>query len=145
MPSTIVKPVADRLKAIAEGLAVTPTVKGYRWAPARIDKLPAIVVEPPELRRPDPEQGESQLGAEDWNLSFPVVVYVDLREAEMAQDRAVEIVEALIAALDDDTSLIALGCEDVELIEAEPIVIDDKARPMFAYRCTVELTRLVAG
>lgn len=144
MPSTIVQPVADRLKQIAEGLAVTPTVKAYRWAPARLSQVPAIVIEPPDIGRPDPEEGESQLGAEDWDMSFPVVVYVDLREGEKAQARAVELVEALITAIDDDPTLAGLA-SDVELVEAESFVIEDAQRPLFAYRCTVALTRLVAG
>jgi len=144
MASTIVDPVAERLKTLVQGLGVIPAPKVYWPAPARITAPISIVIEPPDLIRGGLDQPEPEIGSEAWTMNFPLVIYVDLREAEKAQDRAVELVEALIAKTDDDPTLQNLsGVDDTALTEAETFVVDDQTKPLFGYRCTIEVLRLV--
>lgn len=146
MASSIVIPTADRIVTVLEGLALTPAFKAYRWAPgaAGMSKLPAAVVELPTVARGEELDRRSQLGAEGWEMSFPVSLYFDLREAQAAADRAAEYVEAFIVAVD----AAALSVADPTIVESfvadsEPVVVPDEARPMLRYECTLELFKVV--
>ena len=146
MTSTTVQPTADLIAAVLAGLAVTPTVKSYRWdiGMAGLDALPAAIIGIPEVRRIAVEGFESQLGSRDWHLTYPIHIYVDLAEAVTAQVQVVDILEAFIKAVDTDT-LQAQDATiiDAKVIEAIPAEYVDAARPMLAYECRLELLKLV--
>jgi len=136
MASTILSPTAD----VVVGFLNDNGFHGYKWA--RLDyNLPAGVVELPTVDR---RAENSQLGSEDWDMEFPVVLYFDLSEAESSQELAAEQVEAFIAAVDANPSLgSATIVDDAVVTSAVPSFDLDGARPMVVYTCTLELTKLV--
>jgi hypothetical protein len=85
-PSTVIVPLADALKQMLEGLDFAPAVKAYRWAPSMVATVPAAVIDIPEVRRTGIDEPEEQLGSDDWTLTFPVELLVDLAVAETATD-----------------------------------------------------------
>lgn len=136
MASTVITPIANRIVTELAALGVSPSVKGYRWAPHDLDALPAGVVELPRVRRRGTDEPERQLGSNDWFLDFPVVLYFDLSEAQFSQDQAVDTVEAFIKAVDANPTLTAT-VEDAVVSEVEPSIVDDKNRPLVAFECLV--------
>jgi hypothetical protein len=144
MASTVLDPVAERIKAKLAELNVITADERHKWAPASIGVLPAGVIEMPTIARTSPGQAESQLGSNDWTLTFPVTLYFELDEATAAQTQATETVEAFIKAIDDDPSLGDPSIiEDAKVILAAPSILDDDARAMIAYDCELQIVKLV--
>jgi hypothetical protein len=83
-PSTVIVPLADALKTLLEGLDFAPAVKAYRWAPSQLATGTAAVIDIPEVRRTGVDEPEEQLGSDDWTITFPVELLVDLAVAETA-------------------------------------------------------------
>jgi hypothetical protein len=140
--SSILTPLADALLEAARGLG-SEGVKGYRWPPRELAKLPAAVVELPGVERTPVDAPEDHLGQRDWKPSFPVIFYFDLSAAESSQDEAVEIVEAFIAAIDEDPSLGGL-CQEAKAVEAAfAEYVEDEARPVIRWPVRVEILKFV--
>ena len=116
--------VADAIAAAISGL--TPSTYAHRWDPAfaGIDRVPAGIVLPPE--RIDAMANRAQLGSRDWRVDWPVLLYVDCARLPSAQTRAMETVEALIAAIDADDTL-GGEVEQARVISAAAIDIDESA------------------
>jgi hypothetical protein len=143
--STTVDPIAAAITTVVGALAVTPAVTGKKWDPgvAGFDSLlPVGVVGMPELRRTEIDSPESQLGSNDWNITYPVGLYFDLSEASYSQAQAVEVVEAFITAIDANPYL-GGTVSDAKVTEARPEEILDQKRSLLAYRCRVEVQKLV--
>jgi hypothetical protein len=139
-PSTVIVPLADALHALLEGLDFQPTVKAYRWAPSMVGDVPAAVIDIPEVRRTGVDEPEEQLGSDDWTLTYPVELLVDLAVAETAQTRAVELLEAFIAAVDANPSLGFPIVDDSKVTAGTPSFdLSDQARPLLTYDCEVEV------
>lgn len=143
MSSTTLSPIATALKTKLETLtASTEAVKGHAKPPRELDACPCGVVEIPTIERIDPDEAESQLGTNDWHIVFPVTLYVDLSEADYSIGQAIEFVEAWIKAIDADPQLSGTVL-DCKVTSAEPLVIDDTARPLLAYETSVAIWALV--
>ena len=148
MASTVITPIADAIADVLTGLAVTPTVKGRTWDPGLtgIDKVPCGIVGPPELRRTALDDSETQLGALDWYLDYPVIIGVDLDVAPSSASQLVEIVEAFVKAIDADQTL-GLGAFCDQAIVSEffgPERSDpESGRPLYFYAGTVTVRALV--
>lgn len=148
MSSTTVEPTANLIAAVLAALAVDPVVKAYTWQTGMsgIGALPAAIVDAPTIERTEVEQAESQLGSNDWTMTFPVYIFVDLKVAKTAASRIVEIVEAFVKAIDAG----GLTVSDPSIIEAKVVsstpldAEDQQARPLLAYDCRVEVLKLVA-
>lgn len=146
MASTILDPTATLIAAVLSGLAVTPTVKAYATDPgyAGLDALPAGVVGVPEIDRQDVQERESQLGTNDWTITYPVALFFDLADTATAQAQATQTVEAFIKAIDTATlSVSDATIEDAKVVSATPDEIADSARPMLVYDCRVVVFKLV--
>jgi hypothetical protein len=139
MASVVIDPIADRIKAVLDAL-----VSAAYWPPVAMpDALPAAVVQPPTVRRVAPEDGESQMGADDWRIDFSVSAYFDLADTGTAQTAGVEFFEAFVSAVDNDPTLagtvldakVTTGSPDYDRIS--------ERRPVFIYECTVETFCLV--
>ena len=146
MSSTRFLPVAEIIAAAGE--QVTLVEKSYATDPgmAGLTKLPALVVGFPTLRRVGVEQSESEVGRNDWRISFPVALYVDLRKLDDTADRILEALEELVEIIDDpDTWDADPSIIDWALTVAEPVEILDESRPLMSYECRVELLKLVAA
>lgn len=147
MASTVLSPTADLIVTVINGLTTSETVKATRWDPGTgtgFDKLPAASVGVPTIRRVGVDQPESQIGSRDWEITYPVIFYIDLGEARYAQALAVEIVEAFIKAIDTNTLQASDGSiVDAKVTEAAPAEYVDDARPLLAYETTLELLKLV--
>lgn len=139
MASTILDPVADAIKVLIADLAVTPTMKAYKWAPGMtgLDAVPAGVVDLPRVRRTGVDQAEDHLGQDDWSMEFPVVLYFDLSEAFESQARAAEVVEAFIKAVDANPTLTST-VQEAKVIDSEPFTVTDHPMAELGYRCRVE-------
>jgi hypothetical protein len=145
MASSVITPVADRLKAVLEGLAVTPVVTAYRWTPPRLGGTgPFGVVELPRIERTGVDEPERELGSDDWLITYPVVLYVDLKDPDRDQERAVELLEAFTAALDENPSMGDATIDDTKVTAGDPSVdLIGESRPMLAYECEVQVLKRV--
>jgi len=142
------QPVADAIASVLAGLAPelwTPADAGTcKWSPRDLDSVPAVVVEVPTIRRPEPdEQDLIGLGSNGWVLEFPVTFYFDLSEASYAQTEAVAYVDAAILAIDANRGLGIPTVIDTAMVAAEPTVVEDRARPLMAYECQVHVLKAV--
>ena len=144
MASTVLDPTAVLVAAVLDGLAVTPTVKGYAVDPGMtgLDSLPCGVVGPPTIERRVVDEGDSQIGSRDWNLTFPVTLFFDLADTATAQAQATQTVEAFITAVDTATlSVSDASIEDAVVAVATPVEILNDARPMLAYECSLAVLK----
>ena len=146
--STVIEPTAALIAALAETVSVTMSsgtrnLKGYVWDPASLDEVPACVVGPPDVRERDLEESESQLGAVDWFMDFPVSLYFDLDEAGKAQGQMVEALEAFKKAIIADPSLGVASILETKVTGSERSFWPDRARPLCGYYCTVSVFRIV--
>jgi hypothetical protein len=147
MSSTIFTPIAE-LIADAALAAIDELSNAHAKDPgmAGLGRLPALVVGLPTLRRTGVEGSESEVGRDDYRITFPVNVYVDLNNAPRAAEDAVVLLEQLVAVIDDpDTWDPDPAVIDFKLTVAEPVEILDEARPLLSYECRVELLKLVAA
>lgn len=143
MPSTIILPVAQHLADISTALTFPSPIKAYVWAPGDLDALPAFVVEPPSGARTDPDEAESQLFTNDWDLDFTCTFYTDLEEAVAAQDRLVELVELYVRAIDSDEQLGGL-CNSAKVTHFEkPAELQDTARSLLFTELNVAVQKFV--
>lgn len=148
MPA-VLTPVGDALAAVLAGITLTPPVTvewaaDRRWAPTRIGSTPAIVINVPTVRRTGLDEGEREIGSEDWLLTFGVDVYVDLKLPARDQQRAIDVVEAVIAAVDANHTLGDPTIDDTKVTAAEPAQdLSDEARPLLTYDLTVEVWKRV--
>lgn len=144
--STIVEPTAGLLATLAETVEVTMSngtraLKGYTWEPREFDTVPAAAVGPPSVRRAGLDEGERELGSDDWYLDYPVSLYFDLDEAAKAQGQMAEALEAFVKAVDTDPSLGSALIDDCKVTSAEPFVEDGRQRTLCGYLCTVAVLR----
>jgi hypothetical protein len=137
--SAVLAPLADALKEKVEGLGG----KGYRWSPRELDHLPAAVIEMPTVTRTQLDAPEDHLGQKDWRPTFPVVFYFDLSEAQSSQDRAVDLVEEFVLAIDEDPSLGGL-CQEAKAVEVlPPEILEGEARPEIRWAVQVEVLKFI--
>ena len=139
MASTILAPLAKALVGKAEELGA----KGYLWAPRELSSLPAAVVELPSVERTPVDAPEDHLGQKDWRPTFQMVFYFDLETAQSSQDKAVELVEALVLAIDEDPTLGGL-CQEAKAVEAEPPeFVEDESRPVIRWSVRVQILKFI--
>lgn len=139
MASTIIEPVADALKSLIEGLGIT----SYRWAPHMMDALPVAVIDIPAVQRTALGGAETEMGRDDWLLTFPVAFYFDLSDAMTTQRAAVEVFEAFVAAVDADPDLSSL-VDEARVTSGEPVLdLTRDRRPLYVIECSVETLALV--
>jgi len=151
--STVITPVGDALAALLQTITFTPTLHVHwdtandtRWAPSRLRDVPAVTIDIPTVRRTALDEGERELGSDDWLLTFPVSLYVDLKVAGRDQQRAVELLEAVIAAIDANRTLGIPTIDDTKLVAGEPSLTSfssDQARPLVEYECEVQVWKRV--
>lgn len=143
MNSEILEPIAEKLAEIAGGL---DTNKGIVWAPKDTGSRPAAVVELPSINRSELDRAEDHLGQDDWTLNYWVVFYFDLsRRPQDAQVKAAAIVEAWIAAVDEQPSLGLDGLvQEAKVVEAaEPEFFDNDSKPVIRWRTRVGVLAFV--
>lgn len=145
MASTIIQPVADRLKTLLEGLALPTSLKvpASGWQRDHLAKLPAAEIELPDIGRTDIEEAESQLGSNDWDLDFVVSLWFDLREPTVAQQRLAEAIEKWVAAVDGESWASVPGVLEAKVLRAERVYQLEKQRTLVGYETTVRVFRLV--
>jgi hypothetical protein len=150
MSNVILKPIGDRLAAIATTLTVgAEAVKGYYPSPgmAGLAHRPAVLVIAPAGGRTKPDESERQLYTNDWEIEFRCQLVVNLRKAETAQAQMVELIETWVLAIDADRSLGISGLLDASVVDwTEPGIADDgKANPLLVCDTHLELVQFVAS
>ena len=146
MPSTTLEPLAVAVANLLGGLSVSEGLKAYAHDPgfAGLDALPCAVVGIPRLGRVGVDQPESQLGARDWFVTFPVTLYFDIADATATAKLALEYVEAFIKQVDSESLQASDGTVlDSKVTSAEPAEIVNTHRPLLAYECDLEIWKLV--
>jgi hypothetical protein len=141
MASTILQPVADRLAAILQGLELG--VNTWAQPDLRFDRAGAAEIEIPDITRTPLEQPESQLGADDWDLEFPVSLWVNMTQADTAQQRLAALVEAWITAVDADIQLGGLVLEARVTTARRVYGTTGNGRPLVGYETAVAVLKLV--
>lgn len=139
MASTILDPVADAIEDLIDGISLN----GHKWTPKDLGAVPAGVVGLPRGNRVGVDEAESQLGSEDWYLTYPTALFFDLSEAQFSQAQAVEKLEAFISAIDDNPTL-AGTVLDAKVTNFEAEIVQDTNRPLLSYVCDVEVLKPVA-
>lgn len=146
MSSTLFLPIAEIIAGAGDQVDLVK--KAYARDPgmAGMTQLPALVVGFPTLRRQGVEEPESEVGSNDWRLSYPVSLFFDLHKAEVTAERILEALEQLVEAIDNpDTWEADQSIIDWALTVAEPVEILDESRSLMSYECRVELLKLVAA
>lgn len=144
MPDAI-QPIADAIAELARTIGLT--VPDDTWTVGHVHP-PAAEIELPDVRRTAPEESESQLGWDDWDLDFPVTIWVDLTKPTEAQKRLKNYLEAFIAAVDADRSL-GLSTNpqvvDSSVLSAERVyaVGEGRSRALVGYETVVAVQALV--
>lgn len=146
MASTILRPPADALAAILDGLNLTPVTKGHTWAPASLTGSgPWGVVELPGFERHEPEEAEDEMGTDTWHIEYPVTLYVPLSDAPRDQERMAELVESFVRAVDADHTLGGV-CREAVVAEAErPTFTEDRNRVLIVCETTVAVLKYVVS
>lgn len=134
-------PPAQALVDVLNAISVT----GHLWSPKTLSGPgPHGVVGIPSVERTPIEERESQLGADDWTLSYPVVLYFELNDITTAQLAGVDKVEEFITAIDQNAGL-GGQCIEAKVTRSEPVIVEGagNAKPHLTYECTVDVLRLV--
>lgn len=142
----VLDPVAVLIATLAEGLSVSPPVKGYSHDPgfAGLDSLPAAVVGLPTIQRTGVDEAETQFGTDDWYISYPVSLIFDLADLTVTHDQATQTVEAFIRAIDTASlSVSDASILDAKVTEATPTQVVDDARPVLTYELKLEVHKIV--
>jgi hypothetical protein len=125
------------------GISPATSFSAHRWAPTDLE-LPCAVIEIPRLERSSADGEERvSLGANGWLITYPVTLYFELTTISDAQLLAVAYLTAFVQAVDDDRGLSGT-CLDASVVAAEPVIVRDEARAMFAYECQVQILKEVA-
>jgi hypothetical protein len=140
MASTILQPVADHAAVMLKALGLG--VNTWTGASLQMGDAGAAEIEIPDIGRTGVEQAESQLGSYDWDLEFPVTIWVNLTETARSQQRLVELVERWIAAVDADPTLGGLVLE-AKVTQAKR-QYQLAQRPLVGYETTLAALKLVA-
>ncbi len=100
--------IADTAEAIAatlqHSLSDAVTVDAYESAGHGFD-APYVVVGLPDLELPTYEQAETELGAYDWPVFWPVTLCVDFDGEDDATRQALALTEQIISAFHADPKL----------------------------------------
>jgi hypothetical protein len=137
--STIIQPIADHAGLMLKALGLGVNV----WADDELTMgaAGAAEIEIPDLGRTGVEERESQLGFYDWDLEFPVTIWVNLTQGARAQQRLVAVVEAWIAAVDADPTLGGLVLE--AKVTSAKRQYQLAKRPLVGFETTLAALRLV--
>ncbi len=133
--------IAEAIAQIARDLPLDPPLKAYTDPPSSIFKMPCVVVDIPEINRRNVEEGESEVGSYDWRLTYPVGIFVELRESGAAHLYARHAAELFIRAIDESFELAAL-VTDAVVTNARPEYELERERPAVLYVCTVDVFAL---
>lgn len=148
MASTLLQPVADKLAGLIAGIATTPPFNVPRntdgtnaWAPRALGGTgPWAVIEIPDVDRTPLDQGERELGSDDWFLTYDVTLYFDFKVLDRDQARAVTLLEAFIVAVDTTPSLGIAQIDDTKVVKATKAYdLSNESRPLLAYECEVQV------
>ena len=104
---------------------------------------PCVMVGAVDVERTGVEEAESELGRDDWSMSWALTLYVALNDPATAYSDARILVGRLIAAFDADQKL---GGEVLEakLVSAEMGVNDDdENRRLIVVECELEALALM--
>jgi hypothetical protein len=139
LTSSIIQPIADHACTILKALGLGVNV----WADDELTMGAngAAEIEIPDLGRTGVEERESQLGFYDWDLEFPVTIWVNLTQGPKAQQRLVAVTEAWIAAVDADPTLGGLVLE--AKVTGAKRQYQLAKRPLVGFETTLAALRLV--
>jgi hypothetical protein len=144
MASTVVQPIADSIAAIIDALTFDPPVKAYATPPPMLEGHgPFAVVEFPTLHRRQLNDGETEIGSNDWFPTYPVVLYVDLKVARRDSERVIALVEQFVLAIDANPGLNNDTVDDSVVTTSDPFIYVENKRPFLAYECEVQVYKRV--
>lgn len=141
--------LATAAKAAVEAAGITSLgneLKVYAYEPRDLDTLPAVTIDgPTDFRRTEPDEAESQLGSNDWRLTYTVRIYVRLGDPETAAAQSRTILGQVIAAIDADRSLGGEAEIDASITEGSRELVAEENHPeMFVYACSLRVWALMA-
>lgn len=139
--ATAAKTAIDAAAIVSLGNAL----KVYTYEPRDLDSLPALTIDgPTDFARSEPDEPESQLGSNDWRLTYLVRIYVPLGDPETASDESRAILGQVIAAIDADRTLGGEADLDASLADgSRELVADANEREMFLFTCSLRIWALV--
>lgn len=148
MSATKIGLIAAGAATTIEDAAITSQgndLKVYAYEPRDLDSLPAVTIDGPvSFRRVDPDDAESQLGSNDWHLTYTLRVYVAFDDPETATAAVRAVLGQVIAAIDADRSLDGSAEIDAVLSSGElGMTEDENQRQMAVATCDLDVWALV--
>ena len=143
-PDLYAIPTAAKTALDAAGITLDGReLKVYATEPRALDTRPAVWLRFDSFTRTNPDEAESQLGANDWNLTYEVVLAVDAAEPHRAQQNMLELLADVIDTFDDNPQLTA-AVLDAKLTAGEQQWTDepDMGPPLLLMVCTLEVWAL---
>lgn len=141
MTQTVFDPVATELKAVIEGMSLSPVVKVYKWLPRQFSGAgPFAIIELPDYVGVEPEGVQTQMGTWDWEMTFPVTFYFGHLDTVNAQAASVEYLESFIKAIHANQSLNGVA-DEASVVEAKALYLTDDSRSWVAYETQVRVIR----
>lgn len=139
--ATAAKTAIDAAAIVSLGNAL----KVYTYEPRDLDSLPALTIDgPTDFNRTEPDEPESQLGSNDWRLTYLVRIYVACDDPETASTESRAILGQVIAAIDADRTLGGEAELDASLADgSRELVADQNEREMFLTTCSLRIWALV--
>jgi hypothetical protein len=142
--NTIGSELADALGATLEQV---DGLRQHKWDPqSKGVKTPAVVIDLPDIDRRRADEKESELLGTDRTYRFPVTAFFDATGGTAAQERASNMVDAMIDAVDADPTLGGPGgtvfrVEDAVLTSFSPQLYESqKGTPViWSYRGLAEV------
>lgn len=107
-------------------------------------QVPCATLFLPDLERPDLHQGESILGADDWDYTYALRLYHDLSDARTCQRELEVLLADAILAFDADMSLggAVLECRIHKAVSGA-VHTEHRERPLMTYECELRVRCLV--
>ncbi|MBA3689783.1 MAG: hypothetical protein H0W82_00020 [Actinobacteria bacterium] len=137
MSATLLIDVATAIKAAIDYAAITYSGNAllvYDYEPRDLDSRPAVTVDgPTAITRREPDFGESQLGSDDWHLTYTLRIYTDLDDPEGAARQSRAILGQVIAAIDADETLGGIADLGAAFAHATREEVAEGDRQMWVY------------
>lgn len=147
MSATLLSTIATNAAAAITTAAITRNgnaLKVYSYDPRDMDTLPAVTIDGPyQFTRTPPEDRESQLGSNDWHLTYMLRIYVARDDPSTGSTDMRAILGQVIAAIDADRTFGASVLE-ASLVSGElSFTESDATRQMSIMECDLEVWALV--
>lgn len=149
--STIIRPIAEVIADLVNGLDVSANLTAHTWEPMKGQlEPPCILIEIPEIKQVGIEEQDYEMGSHAWVMTYMLAICFDLDKFPDCADDLVDVTEALLGAVNDDHTLgyttnNIYAIQEAHITNVErPAQQVDVARPLLITECELELLALIS-